>query len=194
MPPEDWHEPSEEPAAGYRFIVQPPGKGYRHVLTPAEIFNRLSQLPQWMTRPLEIVQLSRMTRKKVSFPCYGMQWGSTLYLYPLEYDSREGFVEWLSVPPTPAQQIEVKMYGGRWVEAAPHGWKLAWSEKALRRFFLDNILIHELGHLLDNRNESYVDRERFAEWFAVHYGHKRSRQRRTSGKRPQRVKRRHHSV
>jgi hypothetical protein len=37
-----------------------------------------------MLEPLAIVQLSRMTRKKRIFPCYGMQWGTALYLYPIE--------------------------------------------------------------------------------------------------------------
>ncbi len=38
-------------------------------------------------------------------------------------------------------------------------------------FYLNNILIHELGHLLDERNSTYIDRERYAEWFAVDYGY-----------------------
>ncbi len=40
--------------------------------------------PQHMLANLEVVQLSHMTRKKQSFPCYGMQWGTSLYLYPIE--------------------------------------------------------------------------------------------------------------
>ena len=38
-----------------------------------------------------------MTRKKQSFPCYGMQWGATLYLYPLE----TSLEEWFDAPPRP---------------------------------------------------------------------------------------------
>ena len=32
-PPEDWHEPLEDPS-GYKIVVQTPGEGYRHVVTP----------------------------------------------------------------------------------------------------------------------------------------------------------------
>ena len=39
-----------------------------------------------------------MTRKKQSFPCYGMQWGNAIYLYPLE----ESLVEHFYQPPRPA--------------------------------------------------------------------------------------------
>src|SRR5262245_57709771 len=41
-PPEDWHESTE--LGRYRFVVQDPGAGYRHVLTPAEVRQRLADL------------------------------------------------------------------------------------------------------------------------------------------------------
>ena len=43
------------------------------------------------------------------------------------------------------------MFGGRWVEEPGDVWKLVWTE-AVKDFYLNNILIHELGHLLDDRN------------------------------------------
>ena len=168
-PPEDWHEPSEDAEpADYRILVQSPGKGFRHILTPDDIRARLAQVPQGFLRNLHTVQLSRMTRKKQSFPCYGMQWGTTLYLYPMESSLTEVY----SQPPGPSQRIEADMYGGRWVERRTGYWKLVWSEQSIRDFYLHNILIHELGHLVDDRNSRAVDRERYAEWFALEYGYK----------------------
>ncbi|MBS0207382.1 MAG: hypothetical protein JSS27_00375 [Planctomycetes bacterium] len=169
VPPEDWHEPRED-GRGYRVIVQPPGTGFRHVLTPSEVRDRLAELPDHFTSTLEVVQFSRMTRKKLQFPCYGMQWGAAVYLYPIEVD----LVERYPRPPKPALVNEARMYGGRWVQNGP-GWNLIWTEQAVKDFYLNNILIHELGHLLDLRNSNSVDRERYAEWFAIHYGYKRSR-------------------
>ena len=183
-PPEDWHEPSEEHAAELQIIVQSPGRGFQHILTPQQIRRRLSELPRWMLAPLGVIQLSRMTRKKRSFPCYGMQWGSSLYLYPME----ESLTEYYGRPPTPAQANEAKSYGGSWIHESPGVWKLVWTREAIVDFYLNNILIHELGHLLDDRNSNYRDRERYAEWFADHHG--RTAQNRP--KRPRRVRRRHH--
>jgi hypothetical protein len=177
MPPEDWHEPVEDGRA-YRVIIQPPGPGYRHVLTPEDVRQRLSQLPAHFTRNLEVVQFSRMTRKKQSFPCYGMQWGTSIYLYPIE----ESLVEDYSAPPKPNLINEARMYGGQWVHETPGSWKLVWTQEAIRDFYLNNILIHELGHLVDDRNSRYLDRERYAEWFAVRYGYQASR--RPTPKRP----------
>ena len=188
MPPEKWYEPSEKRRGAFDVIVQAPGAGYRHIVTEDEVRQRLAQLPAWMVEPLEVVQLSQMTHKKRRVPCYGMQWGNTIYLYPIEDNLIETFCE----PPKPAQQIEAAMFGGRWEHATRRTWNLVWTEETIRDFYLNNVLIHELGHILDDRNTSYVDRERYAEWFATEYGY-----RGTGGaatRRPnQKVIKRHHN-
>jgi hypothetical protein len=195
-PPEQWYEPATSPrlaGSHYQIVVQPPGAGYRHVLTPQQIRNRLADLPPEMLEPLEVIQLSQMTRKKQSFPCYGMQWGATLYLYPIE----SSLTEYYSRPPKPSQLNEAQMYGGRWVNEGGSDWRLIWTEAAIRDYYLNNILIHELGHLLDQRNRSYTDRERYAEWFAIEHGYRRSRRedvRAERRKTPKRVVRRHHGT
>ena len=193
VPPEDWHEScqtaeSGRASKGYKIIVQPPGPGYRHVVTPAEVRQRLSLLPPELLNTLEVIQFSRMTRKKMSFPCYGMQWGSSLYLYPLE----EELVEHFPQPPRPALMNEVKMFGGRWIHDQGSQWRLVWSERAIKDFYLNNILIHELGHLLDDRNSGDVDRERFAEWLDLEHGYKPTREGIRRGKKKV-IRRRHHA-
>ncbi len=185
-PPEDWYEPTGA-ETDYQIKVQDPGDGFVHVLTPNDVRSRLAEMPAEFLHDLEVVQLSRMTRKKLCFPCYGMQWGSALYLYPVDDSYTETFYD----PPQTTFVNEARMYGGRWTQEETT-WTLHWSEAAIRDFYLNNILIHELGHLLDERNSTYVDRERYAEWFAIQYGY-----RGTGGinsRRPNRkVCRRHHS-
>jgi hypothetical protein len=175
LPPENWYEPKEERVGDYEVVIRTPGPGYRHVVTEEEIRGRLAQLPSWMLAGLDVVQLSTMTRKKRRAPCYGMQWGSTIYLYPIEESLIESFPE----PPKPAQRIEAAMYGARWDPIgrnhARREWQHVWTAAALRDFYLNNVLIHELGHILDSRNSRYLDRERYAEWFAVEHGYKASR-------------------
>lgn len=172
QPPEDWHAPNNtDDSADYRFVVQSAGPGYSHVVTEKQVRDRLAQLPESMLYPLHTIQLSRMTRKKRSFPCYGMQWGATLYLYPIESD----LVEYFNRPPRPAEYNETHQFGGRWKQHSSSLWTLVWTESTIRNFYLNNILIHELGHLLDDRNTSYRDRERYAEWFAIEHGLRPSR-------------------
>ncbi len=169
--PDVWHEPTGRPHV--EVLSQSPGSGYMHPVTVQEVAERIEELPGGFLAPLEVVQLSRMTRKRSLFPCYGLQWGATVYLYPIE----ETLIEMYSRPPRPAQLVESRMYGGRWYQDG-RLWCLQWTERALKDFYLNNILIHEIGHVFDCRNSNSRDRERFAEWFAIEYGYRASRRRR----------------
>lgn len=172
---EDWHKlQSNESQQQPRFVVQTPGPKFAHPVTVEEIRQRLSLLPSTIVEKVEIVQLSRMTRKRQLFPCYGMQWGTSVYLYPIE----ESLVETYVRPPTPQQQIEARMFGGVWSETSRE-WTLTWTLDTLKDFYLNNVLIHEIGHVLDTRNTRTEDRERYANWFAIEYGYRASRGRRT---------------
>src|SRR5262249_21261520 len=122
-----------------------------------------------------IVQFSRMTRKRQQFPCYGMQWGQTVYLYPIEESLVEAYVR----PPKPAQQIEARMYGGTWSKTG-NVWTLTWTPDTIKDFYLNNVLIHEVGHIYDERNTAYQAREHYANWFAIEYGYRASRGRLSS--------------
>ena len=166
--PETWHPTCS--ASRVRYVQQPAGRGFRHAVSADEVRQRLAQLPGRFIRDLEVVQFSAMTKKRQIFPCYGMQWGTSVYLYPIE----ESLVEIYSRPPTPQQQIEAKMFGGRWSHNGKL-WSLTWSDEAIRDFYLNNVLIHEIGHLNDARNTSSRDRERFANWFAIEYGYRPTR-------------------
>jgi hypothetical protein len=169
--PETWHDPCGRVAT--EFVVQPPGRGFVHAVTVEEIRARLAALPERFRGRVEVVQLSRMTRKRALFPNYGMQWGPNVYLYPIE----ESFVETYVKPPRPEQLVEARMYGGEWRKDGAV-WRLVWTPESIRDFYLDNVLIHEVGHVCDDRNTNFADRERYANWFAVEYGYRAARGRR----------------
>lgn len=169
--PETWHEPLDRTDAKY--VVQPAGHGFIHPVTVDEVRTRLAELPTALVEPLEVVQFSQMTRKRKLFPCYGMQWGPNVYLYPME----ASLVEVYTRPPKPLQLMEAKMFGGEWSQQGQQ-WQLTWTEAAIKDFYLNNVLIHELGHVLDTRNTRTDDRERYAIWFATEYGYRASRGRR----------------
>jgi hypothetical protein len=166
--PERWHEPRGRLTP--KILVQHPGNEYVHPVTPAEIRERLAMLPRQYQGFVDVIQLSRMTRKRELFPLYGLQWGTALYLYPIEMSLVETYVR----APRPQQEIEARMYGGRW-EYENGLWRLYWTTETIRDFYLNNILIHEVGHAVDHRNRRAADRERFANWFAIEHGYKASR-------------------
>lgn len=171
--PEVWHEQSDrQPNDAIRFVTCDPGEGHIHPVTVKDVRRRLLDLPKKFVRGINVIQLSPMTNKRRLFPCYGMQWGSTVYLYPIE----ESLVELYVRPPRPSQLIDARMYGGHWSQEG-NMWHLRWTPQAIRDFYLNNILIHEIGHINDPRNNSYQDRERYADWFAIEYGYRASRNR-----------------
>lgn len=166
--PEVWHEPRGD--GELHLIVEAPRDGYIHPVTASEVNQRIAELPARLVENLEYVHFSRMTRKRRLFPCYGLQWGTAIYLYPIEADLEELYVR----APTPQQRIETEMYGGRWVQDGSHWW-LIWNENTIRDYYLNNILIHEIGHIHDDRNTRFADRERYADWFAIEYGYRATR-------------------
>lgn len=172
--PEVWHEPQAgengDPRHELRIVVQPTGLGYVHPVSPDDVRERILQLPSQFQEKLHVVQFSRMTRKRRLFPCYGLQWGSAVYLYPIEESLEELYVR----APRPAQRIETEMYGGRWTQDG-NLWRLSWTKHTIRDFYLNNVLIHEIGHINDDRNTSFKKREQFADWFAIEYGYRASR-------------------
>lgn len=174
--PEGWHDPvsGDEPHA-LKIVTQSAGRGYMHPVSADDVRERVLQLPAEFQKKLDIVQFSRMTRKRRLFPCYGLQWGTAVYLYPIEETLEELYVR----APRPAQRIETEMYGGRWQQDG-NLWRLIWTESTIRDFYLNNVLIHEIGHINDSRNTSFRKREQFADWFAVEYGYRASRKNRTS--------------
>ena len=165
---EDWHEPTA--AVEPRFLKQFAGGGFVHPVTLLDVRERVAQLPERYRCSIEVIQLSRMTKKRSLFPCYGMQWGPSVYLYPIE----ESLVETYVRPPRPEQVIEAKMFGGRWVQEGGV-WRLYWTPETIRDYYLNNVLIHEIGHVNDQRNTNFDARERFANWFAIEFGYRVSR-------------------
>lgn len=171
--PEIWHPPTE--SGRTRYIYQPAGEGFIHPVSIEDVRERLAQLPTQFTKTVDVVQFSRMTRKRANFPCYGMQWGTTVYLYPIEANLVENYLQ----PPKPAQLIEARMFGGKWESRGNGLWTLTWTLDAIRDFYLNNVLIHEVGHVNDLRNNRPEDRERYANWFAIEYGFRHSRKKLT---------------
>ena len=168
---DQWYEPTDSDVI--QLYRRDPGAGYFHPVTLEEVADRIEQLPAKYRQNIEVIELARMTRKRSLFPCYGLQWGPNVYLYPIE----ESLVETYTRPQRPEQMIEAKMYSGVWTQDGKL-WTLYWTEHALRDFYLNNVLIHEIGHVNDTRNRNQNARERYADWFAIEYGYRASRGRR----------------
>ena len=70
-------------------------------------------------------------------------------------------------PPPPDVSREFLRCGAEVYERSG-SWIVRFDESSLRRFYLYDVLLHELGHHIDKRVFSRSDKsaERYAEWFA----------------------------
>jgi len=166
--------------------IEDPGPGFYHPVSMCEVLERLMQLPRFITERLgeRLDHLSMPHLRRPSEPAYGMQWGSSVYLLPIE----NNLIEILpTVPPTLRQ--ELAKYGAEWIwNEHDKLWECHWSVETLRIFYLEDVLLHEIGHVLDDRNHSPKDREVYANAFAEQYG---SPPKRFRGKKPPHAQRKH---
>jgi hypothetical protein len=163
----EWYEPNEDANGTVRVVEKEPGKNYFHAVSEKEVGARLQSLSATFLKGLQVVELSTMARKRQNSNIIGTQWGSTIYLFPVH----ESCVDEIIQPPPPQYVQEIQKYGARLREREGGKCNIHWTREQLRDYYLNNVFMHELGHIHDDRNKSYVDRERYANWFADHYGY-----------------------
>jgi len=128
----------------------------------------IEQLAPDLVAGLRAVILLGGTKKQDLVSYSGLfHWGcycwDRIYLHPYP---RRRLAYWLGTRVDPRYERE---YGPSGVEILEQGgyYRLVWSEASLRRYYLDNVLLHEIGHHADKRAASRRKRERFADWFAA---------------------------
>jgi len=72
--------------------------------------------------------------------------------------------------PKPTTIKEYERMGAKWTQR-DSGWWLEFDRSSLRRFYLYDVFLHELGHHVDRRRwkRDTESAERYAEWFAQEY-------------------------
>ena len=135
-----------------------------------DIKETLEKVPGKYLQHLRSITLLAGTNKqaKVSegslfrYGCYG--WGEIyLHAYPKRILS-----ELWKNRPKPSRAAEYRKAGAVF-ESVEGGWRLNFSKEALRNFYLNDVLLHELGHHVERIEEKKKDHrssERFADWFA----------------------------
>ena len=133
----------------------------------------LSKVPSHFLKDLKaIITLSgsKKIEKVVSKFCYGTYSNDWIFLSPypksyLVWEWRKGI--------SPNYLIRYKQAGAR-VEEIKGGMQVVFNEISLKRFYLQDVLMHEIGHHVDVdlRSTTFRKRENFAKWFATEYGHR----------------------
>jgi len=144
-----------------------PHRAFVHPCSVADVQAVLSSCPARYLDDLEAVFLlagSSKQEKALKLFRYGCYSASQIYLHAYP---RSIFVQRYESAPPPHIRRLYKRFGVELGES-DGGWTLRFNEHSLRRFYLYDVLLHELGHHVDSRVDSRPNRdaERYAEWFA----------------------------
>lgn len=106
----------------------------------------------------------RASKKRFRYGCYGY---GRIYLYA--FPRRMLRERWGRLP-KPTIVEEYQRMGAQWKQN-DSGWWLEFDRSSLKRFYLFDVLLHELGHHADKRvwSRDTESAERYAEWFAREY-------------------------
>lgn len=127
----------------------------------------LEKVPQDFLSRLKSVSILSGTSKQIKalklfrYGCYS--WEKVfLHAFP-KVLMTQSFPKPLS--PAKAQEFES---AGATISQASGGYIVHFDQASLRRFYLFDVLLHEIGHHVDNQvfSRPITDAERFAEWFA----------------------------
>lgn len=106
----------------------------------------------------------KASKKRFRYGCYE---SGRIYLY--------AFPRWMLTElwgqlPKPTIVEEYRRMGAQWKQS-DSGWRLEFDQSSLKRFYLFDVLLHELGHHVDKRvwSRDTESAERYAEWFAQEY-------------------------
>lgn len=138
-----------------------------------DIEDTLSKIPSDFTRGLQAVFLlsgsNKLSKVVDSLYCYGTYWLSCIFLAPFPKVFEERCY------PRPPRPSAVREYirAGAEVRQTTAGLVIKFEKEAIRRFYIRDVLMHEIGHHIDRYwKKPHRKKEGFAEWFATEYGYR----------------------
>jgi len=140
-----------------------------HPVSAEDVKKILSKVPSKLLNSLEGIYLLGGTSKQLKASKKHFQYGCyqsrRIYLYAFP---RWMLVEYWGTLPKPTTVKEYESMGAKWKQDESGGWWLEFDRLSLRRFYLFDVLLHELGHHTDKRVWSRDNKsaEGYAEWFA----------------------------
>lgn len=169
--------------AKVRYIIDPLPKGYVYPCTVDEVRRKLDSLGPEMLRNISVVHLCNQVKMNPGVDAHICD-GSHIRIYAVPEKLRWRYGK---KKPNPAEAQERLEFGAYW-QKIDDQWYLCWDGDSLRDYVLNHILLHEIGHSLDDVNYGTNKGEKFAEAFAHKVGRNHEIKRRAK-KRKKRLRR-----
>lgn len=128
-------------------------------------------MPAKFVENLEAIVLLGGTTKqrKSAYRRYGVYFSNKIFIHAYPKCQLERRYKHA---PKPSILNEYKRAGAR-IEKLSSTLSIQFDKHSLRKFFEQDVLVHEIGHHVDRANfhrKTHKKIEGFAEWFATHYG------------------------
>ena len=162
------------------FMQDNPSRDFFFPVLKDEIQSFLDQLPTEHTENLTHIWLRKQNPKEydrantLQGEFISGSGVNLIVLYPFPKDLKMNFGK--KMP----QKKSLNWYANFHPELIQEGgiWKLLWTEEGIKRYYLEGLLLHEIGHKMDSLyqrywSKPYRDRaEKFADNFAFYWGAK----------------------
>lgn len=157
----------------YPFVrIEPTKADFIFPVTVEEIKETLERIPEKYLKGIKAVLVPTGTKKQVkvlnSLFCYGEYWRECVFLHP--YPRAMLSMKYTSQL-KPSDLIEYRRAGAE-ISEIGSGTEIRFNEESLTRFYLCDVLMHEVGHHNDQLKRTKRKREGFANWFATEYGYR----------------------
>ena len=133
------------------FIMENPSRDFYFPVTMDEIKETLKQLPEEHTKYLTHIWLSK-TKKSAYLKGERVQgqfvYGSKVYLIKLFAVPADNKMHFGKLKPTNKQLHFYKNYCID-LQHDKNGWYLQWTVESYKKYFLEKLLLHEIGHCVD---------------------------------------------
>jgi len=151
-----------------RYIIDPLPKGYVYPCSIDDIRARLRELPTVTLRNISVIHLCNQVKMNPGTDAH-IYGGTHIRIYPVPEKLRRNY-GWNK--PNPAIAQERLEFGAYW-EKIKGDWWLCWDRDSLRDYFVNHVLLHEIGHSLDEMHYGTNRGEKLAEAFAHRVGENR---------------------
>ena len=155
-----WEEISQSETS-WNVFVENPSKDYYHPCTPSDYLSVLNRLPTHQTKDIKGIILRRTPERDLQLGIDAWRRYSCIIMNAFPSENRFTY-------PTKPKESQInffKPFCNTWKEENG-GWSLVWEAGEVRRYYLYQVFLHEIGHINDGTKTTRRKRENYADSFA----------------------------
>ncbi len=160
----------------YPFIrVEPTTESFLFPVSLEDIRGAIESIPPKFVKGIKAILVPTGSKKQIkaanSLYIYGEYWQHCIFLHPYP----KALMVLNNAKTLKPHELDGYKRSGAEISDIDNNIEVRLTESSLRTFYLNDVLMHEIGHHIDRVRRPQKERERFAEWFALEYGYRLQR-------------------